>query len=472
MNDKDFDKIFSQKLKEEKNLPVDERSWEVLASQLDEHDRSKVVGRVKTRHLAWLLPLLFLLLGMNVWSLVKMSQAEKRSTLLQNDIQNLKTVLIKHDTIIQTQYIYKTDTVFIQSNTAKKFDKNTSFNTFQIKNEELLTGNTSPLTLPSSSRSGGTAFQSFQTDSEATKTLNTNKSYENKVEKIADKSIESENTPFLLDTPNKLNTSENKVTENSNSEGSKTQTPFSFLTHLPVLKTWVRIPEKPRPELLVLRFPVSVPSPIIENKKINRFYIGLNGGFINYHTLWLNRDGLEIGRDEKSYQVGLKTEYALTSNWRLTASADYCPYDFTIKWLDNRYNLPPTPNYYNPATSTLNGIIGSQKMYLASLGFKYVFNTNTRLQPYLATAYTAMRIEPYDAEYTFTHTATGKTYTNKTHLDGGADVQKIALLNGGLEYRVFKHLVLQAEGFYYKDMNKTQKTFDLFGLRGAVLIGF
>jgi hypothetical protein len=465
MNDKDFDKIFSQKLKEEKILSVDERSWEVLASQLDEHDRKKVVGSVKTRHLAWLLPLLFLLLGMNVWSLVKMNQAEKRSTLLQNDMDNLKTVLLKHDTVIQTQYIYKTDTIYIKSNSAKSFDKNTFSNTYEIKNEGSFSSNTPP-----------SVFQGFQEDSEATKTLNVTKSYENKVDKIVDKSVE--NSPRSVDAHNKIdaydkvNTVENKVTENSNSEGSKTQTPFSFLTPLPVLKSWVRIPEKPRPELLVLRFPVSVPSPIIENKKINRFYIGLSGGFINYHTLWLNRDGLEIGRNEKSYQVGLKTEYALTSNWRLTASADYCPYDFNIKWLDNRYNLPPKPNYYNPTTSTLNSIIASQKMYLGSLGLKYVFNTNTRLQPYLATAYSAMRIEPYDAEYTFTHTATGKIYTNKTHLDGGADVQKIALLSGGLEYRVFKHFVLQTEGFYYKDMNKIKKTFDLFGLRGAVLIGF
>jgi hypothetical protein len=462
MNDKDFDKIFSKKLKEEKIHPVDEKGWELLASQLDADDRRKVVGGVKTRPLLWLLPLLFLLLGMNIWSLVKMSQAEKHSVVLGNELKGLKTVLLKRDTLIQTQYIYKTDTVFIQSNNAKGFDKNTSSSTFQLKNEGSFTDNTTP-----------SVFQGFQAGSEKTKILNAVKSFENNLGKRIEKN--AENTSLSLDFNNindsKVNTIESKVAENNNSESSKRQTPFSLLTELPTLKNWVRTPET-RPELLVLRYPVSAPSPIIENKKVNRFYIGLNGGFINYHTLWLNRDGLEIGRNEKSYQVGLKTEYALTSNWRLTASADYCPYDFKIKWLDSRYNLPPTPNYYNPATSTLNSIIGSQKMYLGSLGFKYVFNTNTRLQPYLATAYTAMRIEPYDAEYTFTHTATNKTYTNKTHLDGGTDVQKIALLNGGLEYRAFKHLVLQAEGFYYKDMNKTQKTFDLFGLRGAVLIGF
>jgi hypothetical protein len=466
MNDKDFDEIFSKKLKEEKIHPVDEKGWEQLASQLDADDRRKVVGGAKIRPLAWLLPILFLLLGINVWSLVKMSQAEKHSVVLENELKNLKTMLLKHDTLIQIQYIYKTDTVFIQTNNTQKLDKNSSFNATQFKIEGSLKGKNSPL----SSRSGDREFQGFQADSEASNTLSTSKSYENKVVKATDNIIENSTTLTKGDKI-EANTIKNKITQNSNPEISKRETPFSILTALPMLKNWVRTPET-RPELLVLRFPVAVPSPIIDNKKTNRFYIGLNGGFINYRTLWLNRDGLEIGRDEKSYQVGLKTEYALTPNWRLTAAADYCPYNFKIKWLDSRYNLPPTPNYYNPATSTLNSIIGSQKMYLGSLGIKYVFNTNSRLQPYLATAYTAMRIEPYDAEYTFTHTATSKTYTNKTHLDGGKYVQKIARLDAGLEYRMFKHIVVQTEGFYYKDMNKTKKTFDLFGLRGAVLIGF
>ena len=120
MNDKDFDKIFSKKLQEEKSMPTDERSWEALASQLDEHNRKKGVGGKNASRLAWLIPLLLLLLGVNIWSLMKMNQTEKQNLILHSELKDVKTTFQKHDTIIQTQYIYKTDTIFINSNNEKQ----------------------------------------------------------------------------------------------------------------------------------------------------------------------------------------------------------------------------------------------------------------------------------------------------------------------------------------------------------------
>lgn len=446
MNDKDFDKIFSKKLKEEKSLPIDERSWEALASRLDEHDHKKGVGAIKTRSLAWLLPLLLLLLGMNVWSLMKMNQAEKQNLILSNDLKELKTAFLKRDTIIQTQYIYKTDTIFVSVPNTKGVLKNRSSNNDKNKNLSLFSANTPPSRL---FRDVPSVFELFSKEKEA---LSGNK--------------------IPLVKSNNNDEMGNRINQKEDFGTSKPSISLAVINSLPLLTGLAIEEKKAMPEIILLSYPISAAPPIIENKKINRFYIGSSAGFINYHTLWLNKDGLEIGRNEKSYQVGLKMEYALTHNWRMTASADYCPYNFNIKWLDPRYNLPPTPTYFNPTTSTLNSIVGSQKLYLGALGIKYVFNQNSRWQPYIGTAYTAMRIEPFDAEYTFTHTSTKKTYTAKTHLDGGATIQKIALLNSGMEFRFSKHIVAQAEGFYYKDMNKVKKTFDLFGLRGAILVGF
>lgn len=450
MNDKDFDKIFSKKLQEEKSMPTDERSWEALASQLDEHNRKKGVGGKNAIRLAWLIPLLLLLLGVNIWSLMKMNQTEKQNLILHSELKDVKTTFQKHDTIIQTQYIYKTDTIFINSNNTQKGDKNLSSTRAQSNTVPKFSTYTP---LSQLTRDVPSVFQGVETLSESKSALNTAKTND-----------------FINNNTDKI---ENKAIQKGDFETLKANTNQDILSNLPLLNGWVVEDKKAKPEIILLSLPLlSPPSPIIENKKINRFYIGSSAGFINYHTLWLNKDGLEIGRNEKSYQVGLKMEYALTSNWRITASADYCPYDFNIKWLDNRYNLPPTPNYYNPTSSTMNSIKGTQKLYLGSMGFKYVFNQNSRWRPYISTAYTAMRIEPYDAEYTFTHTATNRTYTNTTHLNGGADIINIGLLNGGIEYHFTKHLVLQADGFYYKDLNSIKKTYDLFGLRGAILVGF
>ncbi len=439
MNDKDFDKIFSKKLKEEKSLPIDERSWEALALQLDKHDQKKGVDGIKNRRLAWLLPFLLLLLGVNVWSLMRMNQSEKQNVILRNELKELKTTLLKRDTIIQTQYIYKTDTIYIRSSSNKSVDKNLSSTLNQRKEQLLFSTHTSP--------SVSEAF------------------FETKTTSNLDKS-------FVVINNNNRNEIENKDVQKDNFETLKPKNNIVSLAKLPLLKGRVVEEKKAKPEIILLNYTVSTSPPIIENKKTNRFYFGTSAGFVNYHTLWFNKDGLEIGRNEKSYQIGLKIEYALTNNWRVTASADYCPYNFNIKWLDNRYNLPPKPNYFDPNTSVLNSIVGSQKLYLGSIGVKYVLNQNSRWQPYVGTSYTAMRIEPYNAEYTFTHLSTAKQYSSKTELQGGADIMNIALLNGGIEYRFNKHIVAQTEGFYYKDMNKVKKTFDLFGLRGAILVGF
>jgi hypothetical protein len=463
MNDKDFDKIFSKKLKEEKASIADEKSWEALASRLDENDKNKVSGVVKTRNLAWLLPLLLLLLGINIWSLLKMNQTEKQNEILGYELKALKVGLQKHDTTIQTQYIYKTDTVFIQSNNLKKTDKNISY----FGNQQKTLSADSPNSNPS-------IFQGFEAFPESKKAfanvVSAGFSSKNLV-KGENKTLFQPETLYDLKNSDS-NKIENEVLQQDTIENTKRNVNQAILANLPLLKGSVVGSTKPRPEIILLSLPVSAPAPIIENHKINRFYFGASGGFINYHTLWLNRDGLEIGRNEKSYQIGLKMEYALTSNWRITAAADYCPYNFNIKWLDNRYNLPPKPNYFDSNTSTLNSIKGSQKLDIGSMGFKYVFNTTSRLRPYLGLSYTAMRIEPYDAEYTFTHTSTAKTYTKITTLVGGRNILNIALFNGGLEYRLHKHIVIQTDAFYYKDINTIKKTYDLFGLRGAVLVGF
>jgi Outer membrane protein beta-barrel domain len=447
MNDKDFDKIFSQKLKEEKGVLADEKSWETLATKLEEHDRNKAVGNIKTRHLAWLLPLILLFLGVNIWSLMKMN-----------------------DTIIQIQYVYKTDTIFIQSNNFNALKKNIPYTGSRVKS---LSKNITQAT-PSVSK----AFQDikeieryYTTDKRPVFKLKTTDT----IQETAAPLVGLSKNLIVLNGGNKQKTwdvKQNLILENNHIENESTPKNQTTVIPLPILNALIKQEKTVKPDIVFLNYSMSVAPPIIESSKINQFYIGSSVGFINYHTLWLNRDGLEVGRNEKSYQVGAKVEYALTNKWRLTASADYCPYDFDIKWLDNRYNLPPKPSYYDPTTATLNSLKGHQKLHLGSMGLKYVFTTNNRFHPYFGTSYTAMRITPYDAEYTYTHTSTGRTYTKTSTLVGGANILNIALFNGGLEYRLQKHLALQADIFYYKDMNRIKKTYDLYGLRGAFLIAF
>ena len=450
MNDKDFDKIFFKKLQEEKHFPVDDKSWETLSSQLDEKDKRKPISGFKNNRLAWLLPFLSLLLGLNVWSLLKMNQTQTQNSLLSNELKTVKTLLQNKDTLNKIQYIYKTDTVFIYP--LAPFQKNKTLpSTDKQQNLQFQSLKPTPFPIKSSSYSTPTALYASE------KWQNKNGSY-----------------PFSESNKGTSTAQIDTAIQNIWTQIGAVQLhqllEFQPIASLAISKNLITEEKKSMPHIILLNNYISV-LPITKTETNNRFYIGTSAGYIYYHTLWRNKDGLEVGRNEKSYQVGLKMEYALTNNWRVTAESAYCPYDFKIYWLDKRYNLPEYPTYFNPTNSTINSIKGTQKLYLSALGIKYTFNQN-RWKPYLGAAYSAMRIEPYDAEYTFTHTATGKTYTSTTHLNGGKNIKNVLLFNGGLEYRLSKHLVAQAEGFYYKDANKIAKTFDLYGLRTAILLGF
>ena len=110
MTDRDFDKLFSNQLSDGLSLPPNERMWEDMADRLDEHDRQTKGGGIVGgngsawwRRLAWLLPLLFLLLGANFWFLLKMNQTRHQNEQLMGEMKGMKTLMEKKDTILQTK---------------------------------------------------------------------------------------------------------------------------------------------------------------------------------------------------------------------------------------------------------------------------------------------------------------------------------------------------------------------------------
>ena len=80
-----------------------------------------------------------------------------------------------------------------------------------------------------------------------------------------------------------------------------------------------------------------------------------------------------------------------------------------------------------------------------------------------------MRILPFQAEYEYTEW--NKIVYTKP-FQNTVTINNLLILNGGLEYRLNARLFAQMDVFYNKDMNKTHKTYDLFGLKGTLLFGF
>ena len=152
MNDKDFDKIFGDRLREKRQFKEDDNDWTRLVARLDAVSGGSLTAITgdSNRFRRWLLPLIALLLLLTTGLLFgKLNHLDKTNTALIEQMQSLKTPLYKtHDTV----FITKTDTVFIERNSTQQSIKSTflksksnNFKDLINSNSQLINSNKSQL---------------------------------------------------------------------------------------------------------------------------------------------------------------------------------------------------------------------------------------------------------------------------------------------------------------------------------------
>ena len=442
MNDKDFDKIFSKGLSEEPKKAYDERDWENLAQRLEAHDAPAVVAPIaanKWKKSLWLAPLLLLLLGVNGWSLLKTNEAEHQNETLLNELKSLKTIIENQNKQTEIKTIIQRDTVII----------------YKYLPASLSSNQRKSLISPSNS-------------SEQTPSV-----FSTKEQLLVEKnSLLNENKSTQLIDNQLINKEKGNDLNKTGSEEDKSTMPprlaikdFLPLKNEQLFKELKSQKDVTPPQLSSLKNA----STIIKPAPSNRFFIGPSGGLIYYHAAWFNKDNIEVFRNEKSYQVGLKMEYALNNRWRVVMGGDYCPFNFHVNWYDSRYNLPqPTAYFTNNPNVKFISVKAKQSLIQGSVGIKYYFKGN-RFRPFVGGGYATMRILPFQAEYEYTEW--NKIVYTKP-FQNTVTINNLLMLNGGFEYRLNARIFAQMDAFYNKDINKAQKTYDLFGLRGTLLFGF
>jgi hypothetical protein len=503
MNDKDFDKIFGDRLREERRFREDESEWQRLLARLDalvSGDTGASVGASKGFR-RWILPLVALLLLLTTGVLFgKLNGLDKTNTALLADMQTLKTQFVK---MPDTIFVTKTDTVFIERNSLSQATNNTFIKakTPQLNGRETGkhtqiegTENFNCSTLKQSKQAIGNPSNNTEFTSNYSNVKQANSPNEqalkNKVAQLENKLQISENQQLALReelrlltektskassesliTPPHLTT--NSFNAQQDSLNQIIASKDALIAQLSAKKTVdsakLKAESKEIPPLSI-----NAQNTIKTAKKpaTSRLFIGANAGQIYYKSTWVGAtSNVDIYKNVKSYQVGLKLEYALTDRLRLTAGGDYCPVDFKIFWQDSRYNLP-TPQHFYPAVDKLKSTKATQKLTEGFVGTKYMFTDGSnRWRPYIGAAYTAMKILPFEAEFEVQNTATSVIRTLKAS-STGINIANLLLMNGGLEYRFNRRFVAQGEAFYNMDMNRPKKTYDLFGVRGAFLVNF
>lgn len=450
MSDKDFDKIFGDKLREERSFSSQDKDWEELSARLDAANVSKE-NEKKRRLAAWLWLLTLPILSLLLWQIMDIKNQNKQ---LAAQLTDLQAQLAAHTSVRDTivQQLQKKDTVWVYKQTPSvSFNKKTTklgyaneksvrtaldfapamqnVKALDLTNSEIIVSNQDTVS-PKQSK-------------EEKKIAELNEKLELLDKQITDlKQMLSEakvNMPLLADCGLRQDSLKKQLVEAQMRIDSLKNQPLS--------------------------------TNLTKNDKTltnNRLFIGFQGGKISYKTTWTNSLGIDLYKNIESYQVGLKIEYALTDKLRLTAEGDFCPFTFTNYWQSSRYNLPALQ--FDPQKEKFFRAESKQSLLQGNIGAKYLFTEGgAKWRPFISAAYTMMHIKPFETKFTY-QPLWGTTNREQTVQSDAVNIPNLLMLSGGVEYRFSKYGVAQAEAFYYKDVNKTHKTFDLFGLRAAILL--
>jgi hypothetical protein len=467
MNDKDFDKAFGDKLREERYFASIDKDWETLNTRLDTVSQT-VEEKKRRRAAAWLWLLALPLLSFLLWQINSIkTQNNDLATQLSAVQSQLSAQALANEKMPQS--VSKTDTIVVYKNATPlaKANKKTAIPVL-LSNKNTESDTDSPVVMSKdfSTKKADDLVQNAASslpqrvvnqDTVPPKQVNEEKKIAELNEKLAalDKQL-AELKQLLSD--NKINVA--LITDCGAKQDSLKKQLLDAVALADSLK------KHPLPKESGSAISIEAPK-ADKSLKNNRLFVGLQYGKINYRTTWVNSLGIDLFKDIKSYQASVKVEYALTDKLRVVAEGDFCPFAFTNFWQDKRYNLPALQ--FDPTKEKFLKAEAKQTLLQGNIGAKYLFTEGSaKWRPYVSAAYSMMHIKPFETK--FTYQPSWGPNREQTVQSNAINVPNLLMLNGGLEYRFSKYGVAQAEVFYYKDVNKTKKTFDLFGIRAALLL--
>jgi hypothetical protein len=484
MNDKDFDNYFAEQLKRgemaDKPLFVD-KQWDFLTRQLDAYDLAKAETLTQAaiqnkpaptpKLKNWILGsaglLALLSVGLNGWLLGSRKSAEQPIKVTVSEQAPAQSQSFRIDTV----YIEKHDTIFIQSRAQKSVSsfgnslnrENGGFSGETISNNK--TTQISPVFAPNALQSANATIEQNSSKTNSAAELSNTETQSLVKENNSQKTAQVSENQGIASLETSENIAQEKETRALNAQIKNL--PLPFLANITPMNQ--KLKSGVLNKNAVAKSAVT-PSIIPTNDPLKkRFVLGVNYGLVNYKTSWLVGQGTEVFKNIPSYVWQVRGGYKLTKNWQVGLSAAYCPLNLQIRWSEKRYHLPELQ--FNYQTHKHISTEFSQKMVLVSSGFKYIFAPEKRFNAQVSASYSAMRILPFEANFLLKNLATNSEEI--VNLPGESlNFAHILELGGGLEYRLRPWLTLQAEGFYFTDMVRPRRTFDLLGLRTGFSVNF
>ncbi len=518
MNEGDFDKSISKKLKDDNNqYPDMDKNWKKVVEKMVEAQPSKpTAGGIavlpngnngqKSPILPWLLSALILLLGVNSWLFWRLLQSnEAQKGIIDTRLKPQTTHI--YDTIYQTKVIYQTDTIY---------KKVVIISPFLSQNKQQIGGNQREMAQLAASISPSLSTPNFDvkqpfsthkvTSTDETSRINKD-TFGKHIETYKNTAIQTTQDTKIIETDKSLvgntaiptknfdfNTSASEPNINAKTTVTNTLPPApdakdDTAAQNPLPITQITAQSKPNTDSLIANphkisqsnndslkkwaavpydsleiKPQNVSNDIIKPSRkklvIDHYGIGLQGGF---SQILPTLKGVNAGN-----WVGLTSEVAFNKRLRLSISSDFMSLHYkslTRNPLLEHPNDPQMTENYN-----LKYIEGKTPSYLASIGAAYFLKPKSKFNPFLMVGYQRRWILPHTVEFEFTNKLTGEEkafyVTRASHQDNWFS------LGAGVETQLFSKVYGQLKAEYIYDNNHGNSSLSNILLRGGIFYRF
>jgi Outer membrane protein beta-barrel domain len=464
MEDKDFDNIFGDKLKKQKDFPFSEQKWTVLERQYDQllgekrYKRLLLFGGIS---LLTLLSSLFCTLSLLNDTNKKLDHLTHEIHFLPQEKMSSLTPSVflddvpKSDTIFHKIVVYRYDTIYQTVIRRDIFQSN--LNGLNNKNQKLITEN--PLNEQGNKKDN--ALKSPIIKSENFIIL------DKKAELITEKGLKDEQpiSEQLKTINNKQNDSINlvKTTSTAKPVDSLSEKVVSVKRISPLsinADTASKNGEKSFEKELEKQ--KDKKRPIISQLKIKGYELGITGGaaFINNSSI-VNQAG---------FSFGFKGGVLFGRRLQLIGEVQGLNLSFETQRFSQNLNIPTI----SPPTANvdLRSVNASQLYWQVALGLKYQFMDGKRWQPYLSMGVVGQAASDEEFNYKFINLLTKESINIKSKRKGSEFETGILRTSVGVNYRIRGKFQGFLEGGYDFKFDKSPRYMPIGQVKLGLLYRF
>ena len=454
MDDKDFDKLFSDKMRVATTPDFSDEDWQPLSQRLDGWQRR----RWGILPLWWLGALSGLLLLSNaIWWFSWRESNEQLSSLLQQALQvSEKQDITVSDTIYRTVVVHQYDTIYrtvvvrsvLEKGIATTSDEQLTKNQKTDQNAFFRSGAPDE----GNSGTGKTITTSDTPGKQSAPTTNSGKAAPSDVAVAGTSAPATSTQPFVPPTGEGVEIAENSEAVISLEEIAQIRAAETTVNPLPLryVKEIRRRPHPPIPLPPLADWETVTP----EQKKPfplipKTFHLGIGGGWA--------LPGASVIASKSGQVAAVAGEIGFSDQLSLVVEGAYNSLEFQGYVYDQSIGLPtPNPPGDDYDSKYFETHDAPKPMFQLTTAMRYRFSADKKLSPFLGAGFATQWHPEYELEYEYTHRPSGTEFSETVEVEDLDKPLSFLHFEFGLTYNLSKRWELQAVGFYNTEASRSQ----------------